>query len=95
VHERLRFSDRVPRDLSSYDFVFIDSVSEAGMEFDDLVPLKRSHPRTSFVFIFHSSKQGQFRGGSALAHEVDVIIEVEPGLVKASGRLHAGGELRL
>ncbi len=85
----------MPRDLSDYDFVFIDSVSKAGMEREDLVQLKRSHPRTSFVFIFHSTKQGQFRGGNALAHEVDVIIEVEPGLVKASGRFHAGGELRL
>jgi len=95
VHERLNFSDRVPRDLSGYDFVFIDSVSKAGMELDDLVQLKRSNPRTSFVFIFHSTKQGQFRGGNALAHEVDVIIEVEPGVVKASGRFNAGGEMRI
>ncbi len=58
VHERLSFSDSVPRDLSGNDFVF---------------------QRTSFVFIFNSTKQGQFRGGNALAHEVDVIIGVEPG----------------
>ena len=93
VHERLIFSDRVPSDLSAYDFVFIDSVSKAGMELEDLVKLKHANPRTSFVFIFHSTKQGQFRGGNELAHEVDVIIEVEPGVVKASGRFNAGGIL--
>ncbi len=70
-------------------------MSKAGLELEDLVQLKSSHPRTSFVFIFHSTKQGQFRGGNALSHEVDVIIEVEPGLVQSSGRFHAGGELRL
>ena len=95
VHERLNFSDRVPSDLSAYDFVFIDSVSKAGMELEDLVKLKHANPRTSFVFIFHSTKQGQFRGGNELAHEVDVIIEVEPGLVKASGRFNAGGEITI
>jgi hypothetical protein len=47
------------------------------------------------VFIFHSTKQGQFRGGNALARVVDVIIEVEPGVVKASGRFNAGGEMYL
>jgi hypothetical protein len=71
-----------------------DSVSKA-MELDDLVQLKRSHPRTSFVFIFHSTKQGQFRGGNALAHEVDVMMEVEPSLAKARSRHNTGGELQL
>jgi hypothetical protein len=37
VHERLSFSARVPRDLLGYDFVFINSVSKAGMELGDLV----------------------------------------------------------
>ncbi len=64
------------------------------MELDDLVQLKRSNPRTSFVFIFHSTKQGQFRGGNALAFEVDVIIEMEPGVVKANGRFNPGGEMQ-
>ena len=95
AHERLNFSDRVPSDLSAYDFAFIDSVSEAGMELEDLVKHKHANPRTSFVFIFHSTKQGHFRGGNELAHEVDVIIEVEPGVVKASGRFNAGGEIAI
>ena len=79
----------------SYDFVFIDSVSRAGMELDDLVKLKNRYPRTSFVFIFHATKDGKFRGGNELAHEVDVIIEVENKMATASGRFNAGGQLKI
>lgn len=95
VHARLNFSEALPKDVSTYDFIFIDSVSRAGMELDDLVKLKNLYPRTSFVFIFHATKDGKFKGGNELAHEVDVIIEVKPGLAQASGRFNSGGELKL
>lgn len=95
AHERLVFSDRLPKQLAGYDFVFIDSVSKAGLELEDLVKLKKRHPRTSFIFVFHSTKDGRFRGGNEMAHEVDVIVEVESGLAKASGRFLAGGEMRV
>lgn len=90
VHPRLNFSESLPKDVSSYDFVFIDSVSRAGMELEDLVKLKNSFPQTSFLFIFHATKEGKFRGGNELAHEVDVIIEVENGLAKGKGRFGQG-----
>jgi len=95
IHPRLNFSETLPKDVSSYDFVFIDSVSRAGMELEDLVKLKNRYPRTSFVFIFHATKDGKFRGGNELAHEVDVIIEVENKMATASGRFNAGGQLKL
>ena len=95
VHARLNFSEALPKDVSTYDYVFIDSVSRAGMELEDLVKLKNRYPQTSFVFIFHATKDGKFKGGNELAHEVDVIIEVKPGLAQASGRFNSGGELKL
>jgi hypothetical protein len=94
IHPRLNFSESMPKDVASYDFVFIDSVSRAGMELDDLVKLKNRYPHTSFVFIFHATKDGKFRGGNELAHEVDVIIEVENKMATASGRFNAGGQLK-
>ena len=63
------------------------------MELEDMIKLKNSFPRTGFIFDFHSTKDGKFRGGNDLAHEVDIIIEVEQGLAKASGRFNAGGEM--
>jgi predicted ATP-dependent serine protease len=95
VHARLNFSEALPKDVSTYDYVFIDSVSRAGMELEDLVKLKNRYPRTSFVFIFHATKDGKFRGGNELAHEVDVIIEVENKIATASGRFNAGGQLKM
>lgn len=90
---QLHFSEKLPSNLSSYDFVFVDSVSRAGIELEDMIKLKNRYPRTGFIFIFHSTKDGKFRGGNELAHEVDVIIEVEAGIVRASGRFNAGGKL--
>ena len=86
IHPRLHFSEELPSKLGSYDFVFIDSVSRAGMELEDMIELKNKSPRTSFIFIFHATKDGKFKGGNELAHEVDVIIEVENGLATGKGR---------
>ena len=65
------------------------------MELKGLAKFKRAHSQASFDVIFHSTKQGQFRCGKELAHEIDVIIEGEPGVVKASGRFNAGGEITI
>tara|TARA_R110001592_G_scaffold43005_1_gene139497 strand:- start:20569 stop:21999 length:1431 start_codon:yes stop_codon:yes gene_type:complete len=90
IHPRLHFSEELPGKLGAYDFVFIDSVSRAGMELEDVIELKNKYPRTSFIFIFHATKDGKFKGGNELAHEVDVIIEVENGMAKGKGRFGQG-----
>lgn len=94
VHPRLSIAEELPKKLNQFDFVFIDSVSRAGMELVDLIKLKNRNPRTSFVYIFHSTKDGRFRGGNELAHEVDVIIEVQSGLAIGKGR-YGNGELTI
>jgi predicted ATP-dependent serine protease len=66
------------------------ALTGAGLELDDLVKLKNQNPRTGFVFIFHSTKDGRFKGGNELAHEVDVIINVEKGLASGKGRFGQG-----
>ncbi|MCF8284670.1 MAG: DNA repair protein RadA [Sphingobacteriales bacterium] len=85
-HPNLYIAEQVPVDLSAFDFVFIDSVSKAGMEISDITALHKKFPRTAFIFIYHSTKEGKFRGGNEHAHEVDVIIEVVNGEVIAKGR---------
>ena len=81
-------AEQVPEDLSEFDFVFIDSVSKAGMEISDITALHKKFPRTAFIFIYHSTKEGKFRGGNEHAHEVDVIIEVVNGEASAVGRFN-------
>jgi len=55
---------------------------------------RKDYPRTSFIFIYHTTKEGRFRGENAHAHEVDVIVQVENGLAKAKGKF-GGGELQV
>ncbi len=46
-------------------------------------------------FIYHTTKEGKFRGVNAHAHEVDVIIEVEKGKATSTGRFNAGRVLEI
>jgi hypothetical protein len=94
-HPNLFITDRIPSDVSSYQFVFIDSVSKAGIDIPDIELLRKQHPETSFIFIYHTTKEGRFKGTNTHAHEVDVIIEVAKGEVKATGRFNAGGRLKI
>ena len=92
-HQNLYVTDRVPEHLDQFQFVFIDSVSKAGLEVSDMDEMRKMNPNTSFIFIYHTTKEGKFRGVNAHAHEVDVIIEVEKGKATSTGRFNAGGSV--
>lgn len=93
-HPNLFIAEQVPEDLSEFDYVFIDSVSKAGMDIADITALHKKFPRTAFIFIYHSTKEGKFRGGNEHAHEVDVIIEVVDGEVSAKGRFNSQSKIK-
>jgi len=95
IHPNLVIAEKLPTDLSKWDFVFIDSVSKAGYSNDVLAKLHKQFPKTAFIFIFHSTKDGKFRGGQEFAHEVDCIIDVEKGVASANGRFGVGGKLNV
>lgn len=95
IHPNLIISDKIPQNLSQFSFVFIDSVSKAGMTIEQLVKLHKQFPQTAFIFIFHSTKDGNFRGGQGFAHEVDCIIDVADGVAKGNGRFGVGGEINV
>jgi hypothetical protein len=95
IHPNLVIAEKLPEDLTPYQFVFIDSVSKAGLSNSDLTRLRKSNLKTAFIFIFHTTKEGNFRGKQDFAHDVDVIIEVENGMAKANGRFGVGGEMSL
>jgi hypothetical protein len=83
---QLSFAAEMPKQLNGLDFVFIDSISRGGMEIEDLIKLQEQYPRVGFIYIFHTTKDGRFRGGNHYAHEVDVILEVCPNMINATGR---------
>lgn len=92
----LDFANKLPPNLSRYQFVFIDSVSDAGLDevfFKALI--KANKPNTSIIGIFHATKDGKFRGGQTFAHDVDVLMRVENGVVYSQGRYAPQGEMRI
>jgi hypothetical protein len=92
-HSNLYITDRVPENLNDFNFVFIDSVSKAGMDVNDIDNLRKMHPDVSFIFIYHTTKEGNFKGVNEHAHEVDVIIQVDKGKATSTGRFNAGGSM--
>jgi len=94
-HSNLYITDRVPENLNDFQFVFIDSVSKAGMDVNAIDQLRKMHPDTSFIFIYHTTKEGTFKGVNEHAHEVDVIIQVEKGKASSTGRFNAGGSMEI
>ena len=94
-HSNLFITDRVPENLSDFNFVFIDSVSKAGMDVNAIDKLRKMHPDQSFIFIYHTTKEGNFKGVNEHAHEVDVIIQVEKGKASSTGRFSAGGVMEI
>ncbi len=95
LHPNLEIAEKIPDDLTTYQFVFIDSVSKANLTSQDLTKLRKDNPQTAFIFIFHTTKEGNFRGKQDFAHDVDVIIEVENGVAKANGRFGIGGKINI
>jgi hypothetical protein len=96
AHPDLYVSDYLPEDLSNYDFVFLDSVNKLNLTPDDLELLKLKFPNASFVYIFQTTKQGNFRGGNEFQHDVDVVIEIpEKGKAIQFGRFNQGGEINI
>ncbi|MBN9482171.1 MAG: hypothetical protein J0H46_02385 [Bacteroidetes bacterium] len=93
----LDFSGKLPRTLSGYRYVFIDSVTDAGYNEAGLKALiKANKPNEiSIIGVFHATKAGNFKGGQSFAHDVDVLLKVENGIVHAQGRYAPPAEMSI
>lgn len=95
-NENLFVADNLPKSLSGYQFVFLDSVNKLGLSPQELTKLKTDNPGVSFIYVFQSTKEGKFRGTNEFQHDVDVVIEVpEKGIAIQNGRFNQGGEMRI
>lgn len=93
-HPNLFVTGELQADLSPYDFIFLDSVSRLGLTSEQLRSLKVQYPTKSFIYVFQSTKQGNFRGENSFQHDVDVVIEVpEKGKAVQMGRFNQGGSV--
>lgn len=96
AHTNLDVASYLPASLAKYDFIFLDSVNRLGLKPEDLNRLKAQNRNKSFVFIFQTTKDGNFRGANSFQHDVDVVIEVpEKGKAVQMGRFNQGGEISI
>lgn len=95
VHENLYFADSIPNDLSPYQFVFIDSIQRAKLQYDSMTKLINDNPGKGFVFVSQVTKDGFHRGSNEYLHEVDTIIKVEDGTATGYGRFSQGGSVEI
>ena len=68
-HPNLSFTDALQGNLSAYDFVFIDSITKAGLGTEEIHNLHEKYPRIGFIFIAQSTKDGSYRGAKDVEHE--------------------------
>jgi len=80
--ENIDIAYNLTSNFKDYDFIFIDSVNELGIDPGEVAKLimKGRQNQTSFVFIYRSTKDGKYKGLSENEHLVDVSIKVENGL---------------
>jgi hypothetical protein len=96
AHPNLDVSSYLPTSLAKYDFIFLDSVNRLGLKPEDLNKLRTQNRTKSFVFIFQTTKDGNFRGANSFQHDVDVVIEVpQKGKAVQMGRFNQGGEANI
>jgi hypothetical protein len=89
-------SDYLPGNLSEFDYVFLDSVNKMELQPNDLESLKTNFPNVSFIYVFQTTKEGNFRGSNHFQHDVDVVIEIpEKGRATQNGRFNQGGEMQI
>lgn len=74
ANSNLYLCDSVPEDLSQFDVVFLDSVNNLGLEPDDL---KSMPSGKAYVYIFQTTKDGNYMGKQEFAHDVDTVVRVE------------------
>ncbi|MFK5855762.1 MAG: AAA family ATPase [Bacteroidota bacterium] len=75
-HPNTSIAPNLPNDLSPYDIIFIDSVTNMKMRVDDFIALKKKYPQKTFVLIFQSTSDGSYRGSKEWEHEVVVSIYI-------------------
>lgn len=71
-HENLFVASELLNDLNQFQYIFLDSVNKLGFRAEDLTVLRKRYPHKSFVFIFQTTKDGNFTGANSFQHDVDV-----------------------
>lgn len=66
---------KIPRNV--YNFIILDSVSDMGMDAEDLSDLRQHFCCSAVLGIFQNTKGGDIRGSNTVIHDSDIKLRVE------------------
>jgi predicted ATP-dependent serine protease len=92
-HDNLHLTGEMPDEIDkNYDIIFLDSVHTLGIgpeEMDELIETLHDQ-KTAIVFIFHSTKDGTYRGATTNEHLIDISTKIESGLASTPKNRYGG-----
>jgi len=59
-----------------YVMIFIDSINDMNMTFEQFKTISDENPNRCFVFIMQATKEGEFRGGNKFAHLARIRVQI-------------------
>jgi predicted ATP-dependent serine protease len=92
-HENLHLTGEMPDKFDkNYDIIFLDSVHVLEIDPVRLTEIveEMKLQNTSLVFIFHSTKAGQYRGATTNEHLIDISVKLENGATTFSKNRFGG-----
>ena len=69
---------------NKYNFIFIDSLTTLEIDAKRLKKLKESYPKSAFITISQSRKDGKMKGDNEILHDADTVIGVHKGIAITS-----------
>jgi len=93
AHHPLFFvADELPKDLSPYSTIILDSVNTLNLTPQDMRELYKKYPDKNWVLLFQTTKDGKFRGENDFAHDVDAVFYCEDMVAYQDGKNRFGGK---
>jgi|GEM_PF-5814419 len=71
---------KLPEDLSPFRFIFIDSVSESGIDWQQWKQIMENNPGKAFIFLAKARKDGTYKGSADIVSDTKLHIIVEDGV---------------
>jgi hypothetical protein len=75
-------------DSGEFDFLFIDSVNYIKITPEQIEDIKARNPQISIITIQQATKDGNYKGDTAYAHNCDVVIVIDRGVATQRGRFN-------
>lgn len=75
-------------DSGEFDFLFIDSVNYIKITPEQIEEIKARNPDLSVITIQQATKDGNYKGDTAYAHNCDIVVVVDKGVATQRGRFN-------